>query len=59
MDVVIFNLCTSGTIRSELPPWRVCEDRPDGKRPPVTDQRFHSPKEAQEWVDKERAAGRL
>jgi hypothetical protein len=59
VNLVIRREYTSGNIRSTVPPWRVCQDLAGSKRPPVTDERFEDPKEAQAWITKERQAGRL
>jgi len=50
--LVIHQSATSAGIRSQVPPWRVCRDLPDGKRPPVTEQRFETPEEAEKWIDR-------
>lgn len=57
MKLVIRKVSTSASIRSTVPPWRVCEDTE--ARNPVTSERFEDEKEAQGWITKERAAGRL
>jgi hypothetical protein len=56
-DVVIRMESTSASIRSTVPPWRVCED--NEARKPVTSERFHDVKEAAAWIKAERTAGRL
>jgi hypothetical protein len=55
--LVIHRRSDSASIRSTVPPWRVCKD--NEARKPVTSERFQDPKEAQAWITLERAAGRL
>ena len=52
--LVIHQSATSAGIRSQVPPWRICWDEPDGKRPPATEVRFETPGEADKWLDRNR-----
>lgn len=52
IGLVIHQSATSAGIRSQVPPWRICRDNEDGTRPPVTEERFETPKEAEAWISK-------
>lgn len=51
--LVIHQLSTSASLRSRVPPWRICRDMEDGSRPPITERRFESAEEAEKWLTKE------